>query len=159
MTPEEFEVLPLPFKLALAAIGKHLEAHGEGSDTVEMWELAMAVAPGGPLGQWATECLYSVQRKKAFARMREIQAQHGEAAVYENPDFFKEVFMMMPPPMQNVAQEVLEESSQMPTPCDFDDKGELLYSTSDIAERLGIPVEEVNAHALELQGIHKQPIH
>lgn len=159
MTPEEFEVLPLPFKQALAAIGKHLSEHGEGSDTAELWERALAVAPRGPMGQWATKCLYAAQRRKAFARMREIEALHGKDAVYENPDFFAEVFKLMPPPMQQVAQDMVEESGLMPEPCDFNDKGELLYSTCDIAARLGVPVQEVNARAMELQGIHEQPIH
>lgn len=159
MTAEEFEVLPLPFKLALAAIGKHQEAHGEGSATVEMWKHAVATAPDGPMSHWATECLHAAEQKKAFARMREIEALHGKDAVIENPDFFVEVFNLMPPVMKEVAQDVIEEMGLLPEPCDFNEKGELLYSTADIAIRLGIPVQEVNAHAMELQGIHKQPIH
>lgn len=97
---------------------------------------------------------YHPKFEQAMVRIKELQDQHGEEAMKlpECDVLWAVVFEFAPPQFMQVVRDTAEELGLLPETKYVDDAGEPMYSAEQIAEKLGIPVEQVEQDIREKIG-------
>lgn len=98
----------------------------------------------------------------ALADLREVIDQRGEIAAHdrEHVGIFVRLFQAAPPRYRTVAEEML--APWIPTATHCDDYGKPVFSATQIAKQLGLPVEEVEAEIKRIfdpECMYSGPIH
>lgn len=93
---------------------------------------------------------------EAMERLKELQDRHGEAVMElpENEQLWAQVFEYAPPEFMQAVHDVATEMDLLPQTKYVNDAGEPLYSAEQIAEKFGIPVEQVERDIREKLGNH-----
>ena len=99
---------------------------------------------------------YHPKFEQAMERLKELTDQHGEAAM-ELPEcdaLWAQAFEYAPPLFMQAARDVAKELDLIPETKYVNDAGKPMYSAEQIAEKLGIPVEQVEKDIREKFGDH-----
>lgn len=89
---------------------------------------------------------------EAMNRVQELDAQHGpEAAhnLHEHKALWRQIFEYAPPEFMELMREGAKEFGLLPETMYVNEAGEPVYSAEQIAEKLGVPVEQVLEDILE----------
>lgn len=123
----------------------------------EDWLAAMV---GSGMFEGASQCTAKPAHHPKFVaameRLKELQDQHGEAVMDlpENNELWAQAFKHAPPAFMQAAHEVAAELNLLPETQFVNDAGEPVYSVEQIADKFGMPVEEVEKKVHELLGDH-----
>ncbi len=89
--------------------------------------------------------------QQAMERIKELQEAHGQAAqqLPEYDDLWRQAFKYAPPTFMQAARETAKELGLLPETKYVNDAGVPVYSAEQIAEKLGIPVEQIEKRIQE----------
>lgn len=97
---------------------------------------------------------YHPKFEQAMVKLAELQELHGEEAM-NHPEFdalWATVFEFAPPQFMQAARDTAAELGLLPETRYVDDAGEPVYSAEQIAEKFGIPLEQMEQDILERIG-------
>jgi len=92
---------------------------------------------------------------RAMERIEQLHEQHGPAAAEELPeckDLWVQVFDSAPPEFMQILRDTAKEFDLLPDTKYVNDAGEPMYSADQIAEKFGMPVEQVEKDIREKFG-------
>lgn len=134
------------------------------------WDTADSLEPGISAGllAWAQNYVERGDYPEFFAALKEIgriRDEQGEeaAAAPEHAELFMKMMRAAPPRYWGEAETILADA--LPTATHVDDHGQPVYSAEQLAEKLGVSIEEVEAgiqHMEEVgfsEGLHTGPVH
>jgi hypothetical protein len=92
---------------------------------------------------------------EAMNRVMELDSLHGPEAASKLPEhkaLWRQIFEYAPPEFMELMREGAKEFGLLPETKYVNEAGEPVYSAEQIAEKLGVPVEQVLADILEHMG-------
>lgn len=92
---------------------------------------------------------------EAMDRISELHEEHGPEAAKKLPEckaLWKQIFEYAPPEFMELMREGAKEFGLLPETKYVNDAGEPVYSAEQIAEKLGVPVEQVLEDIIEHMG-------
>lgn len=92
---------------------------------------------------------------EAMNRVQELDALHGPEAAHKLPEhiaLWRQIFEYAPPEFMDLMREGAKEFGLLPETKYVNDAGEPVYSAEQIAEKLGVPVEQILENIIEHMG-------
>lgn len=139
-----------PQFIEAAALVHHLtRAHGNAvlnePEHMHLLETLEAYAPTPVLKADATKMLRTSRFAQARREIERIAAEHGKDAACgpEYAHLFVEAMRNAPDELADYALQTAKEMDLLPKASHVDDDGNPVYSVQEVAEKLGVPVEQV----------------
>lgn len=158
---------PIRFVEAAAQAHHLTQAHGEAAlfepENMHLLEVMEEHAPTPAFKVIATKLLRGSRFAQAKQEIERIAAEHGRevACGPEYAHLFVQAMLNAPDELAEYVQQTAREMDLLPKASHVDDDGSPIYTSQEVAEKFGIPVEQVerDIQALGLDTTPVQAVH